>query len=175
MMWFAFVALVFAFQATPGAMSDAEIEALAGRLSGPVAAPSIVAPHLAEMAATPAPSTAPTPSEMFDLICTGRMETTGRRPTPLADLRFRVDLKTKRYCVGPCREMNALTVYPATLVFIQGDEMVGGSRMQFRQSIDRHTGAFEFVGIGNGSIARQETGQCTVAPYTGQVRGERLF
>lgn len=174
-MWLAASALMVAFQASPSPMSDAQIEALAGRLSGPVQAPSIVAPHLADMA--PAPSTAApaASSEMFDLICTGRMETTGRRPTPLADLRFRIDLTTKRYCVGPCREMNALTVYPATLVFFQMDEVVNGVRMIARQSVDRHTGVFDFTGMGGARISRQETGQCTVAPYTGQVRGERLF
>lgn len=174
-MWLAISVLMLAFQASPSPMSDAEIEAFVGRLAAPRQAPSIVAPHLADSPPTPSSPAAGASSEMFDLICTGRMETTARRPTPLADLRFRIDLTTKRYCVGPCREMMALTVYPATLVFFQMDEMMNGTRMQARQSIDRHTGAFDFTGIGNGRISRQETGQCTVAPYTGQVRGERLF
>lgn len=112
---------------------------------------------------------------MFDLLCTGRREIAARRPAVLDDLRFRVDLTTSRYCVGQCAEMRSLTVYPDTLVFSQIDDTLQGVRMQARQSVDRHTGAFEFMGIANGRIARHETGQCTVAPYTGPVRGERRF
>ena len=134
-MWLAISVLMLAFQASPSPMSDAEIEAFVGRLAAPRQAPSIVAPHLADSPPTPSSPAAGASSEMFDLICTGRMETTARRPTPLADLRFRIDLTTKRYCVGPCREMMALTVYPATLVFFQMDEMMNGTRMQARQSM----------------------------------------
>lgn len=117
----------------------------------------------------------PTATERFDLICTGRREIAGTRPERLDDIRFRIDMTTKRYCVGPCADMRVLTIYDDTLVFSQMDTMMQGSRMILRQSVDRHTGEFDFTGISDNRIVRQEKGQCTVAPYTGPIRGERLF
>lgn len=170
---FIVLAMMLAFQASPAAQSDAEIQALVGRLT---TRQEHSVTNLDGYPATPPPPQTVEPNaQMFDLVCTGRREIASRRPTALPDIRFRIDLTTSRYCVSTCTEMRTLTVYPTTLVFVQHDGLMGETRMQTRQSVDRHTGAFEFMGIANGRIARQETGQCTVAPYTGQIRGERLF
>ncbi|QBQ49514.1 hypothetical protein [Brevundimonas naejangsanensis] len=117
-----------------------------------------------------------TPSrQMFDLICSDRQEVTARRPKPLDDLRFRIDLTTNRFCVGGCSDMRTLTVYDDTLVLGQMDTIMAGSRVILRQSVDRHTGAYDMTSISEGQIVRQEKGQCLLAPYTGPIRGERLF
>lgn len=117
-----------------------------------------------------------TPSrQMFDLICSDRREVTARRPKPLDDLRFRIDLTTNRFCVGGCSDVRTLTVYEDTLVLGQMDTIMAGSRVILRQSVDRHTGAYDMTSISEGQIVRQEKGQCSLAPYTGPIRGERLF
>lgn len=171
---FVVLALLMVFQAPTTLQSKAvEAQSLAARLTT-IRERSATKLDGYSQQAEPAPA-AGSNTQMFDLICTGRREVASRRPTSLPDLRFRIDLTTSRYCVGPCTDMRTLTVYPTTLVFVQHDGLIGETRMQTRQSVDRHTGAFEFTGIANGRLARQETGQCTVAPYTGQVRGQRLF
>lgn len=171
---FIVLVVMLAFQTTPAPEVDANIQALLGRLQ---ALPEHRLSNYDDQtrAVNPPPPAAEATTERFDLVCTNRREIASRRPTALDDLRFRVDLSTSRYCVGPCADMRTLTVYPATLVFSQIDDSSQGFRMQARQSVDRHTGAFEFMGIGDGRIVRHETGQCRVAEYTGPVRGERLF
>lgn len=112
--------------------------------------------------------------QRFDLICTNIRDATERRPALQADLRFRIDLVDKRYCVGPCSDIRPLTVYDETLVFTQ-TPLSANAPFLARQSVDRHTGEYEFTFINDGRISRQDKGTCTTAPYTGSTRGERLF
>lgn len=97
------------------------------------------------------------------------------RPKPKDDIRFRIDLKNARYCVGQCADQRTLTVLPQHLVFDQTDGMMGDTRLQTRQSVDRMTGRYTSVAVAGDRMMDDTSGQCSVQPYTGPVLGERLF
>lgn len=116
----------------------------------------------------------PSAPDRFDLVCTNIRDIVERRPEPKPDIRFRVDLVDSRYCVGPCTDVRRLTVYSDTLVFTQTD-LTAGAPFAARQSVDRHTGEYTLAFIQNGRITQDDRGSCVLAPYTGTIRGERLF
>ncbi|WP_292032039.1 MULTISPECIES: hypothetical protein [unclassified Brevundimonas] len=113
--------------------------------------------------------------QQFDLLCTGLQDFSKRRPEAKDDIRFRVDLKNRRYCLSTCRDTRVLNVYPQHLAFDETDAMLGGSRLQTRMSVDRMTGAYTSIAYMSGRLMEDTKGQCSVQPYTGPVLGERLF
>jgi hypothetical protein len=100
-------------------------------------------------------------ADQFDLVCTGKVESTISRPEPISR-RYHVDLAAKRWCYNECTVRPIVEVNNTQIVFRDTKAAYEGDPTVSLDYVDRTTAKWVFF-----SAYEQGEGTCAPAPFSG--------